>query len=223
MFLQAPESEHAETEKSGSVVASCAFARMKLLCPYCKKIFTEMNNSQCPHCGKTLLLPASLRKTDRAARLRRHHQLERLYKRVEAESSPPFLSLLGRKPTHIVIILAALVFIGAALIRNVTRKVERPEEQTAIDELTALRIALDRFYRDCGRYPTTEEGLKTLVLSPGDKTWGGPYVNLVKPDPWLEVYRYRFESNAVHLRSCGPDHTFGTTDDLFPRVGGRSE
>jgi general secretion pathway protein G len=67
-----------------------------------------------------------------------------------------------------------------------------------VDRWGRVRQALDRFHRDVGRYPTSEEGLEALVaaptgLSPDEqKSWKGPYVaspHLI--DPWGSGLRYR--------------------------------
>ena len=44
------------------------------------------------------------------------------------------------------------------------------------------------------RYPTMDEGLKVLVEAPAgeDKKWRGPYIKLLRPDPWGNPYQYRF-------------------------------
>jgi general secretion pathway protein G len=84
------------------------------------------------------------------------------------------------------------------------------------DELNILRIALEDFRKDCERYPTTEEGLAALIKNPGHRDWYGPYVTLVKPDPWYRRYVYEWTNRQVVLLSLGPDGVRGTADDLQP-------
>jgi general secretion pathway protein G len=87
-------------------------------------------------------------------------------------------------------------------------------------EIAGLQTALDAFEMDCGRYPTTEEGLKALVDQPkGRGTWHGPYVkNDVPTDPWGNPYIYRqpgqHNVNGYDLYSFGPDGQEGGADDI---------
>jgi general secretion pathway protein G len=57
---------------------------------------------------------------------------------------------------------------------------------------------LERFYIHLDRHPTTEEGLNALVQAPADddKKWRGPYIKMVRPDPWGHPYEYL--SPGVH-------------------------
>lgn len=80
----------------------------------------------------------------------------------------------------------------------------------------SFRVCLIRYKHDCGRFPSTEEGLKALVLAPvGQINWKGPYLesrdSRVPLDPWQRPYRYRFpgEKNpdGYDLWSDGPDPT----------------
>ena len=84
----------------------------------------------------------------------------------------------------------------------------------AEQDLYTLRIAIERFRIDCYRYPSTDEGLKALVLDPGAPGWNGPYVNIVKPDPWHTPYNYRVSGNSILLTSHGPDTRPNTADDI---------
>jgi general secretion pathway protein G len=84
------------------------------------------------------------------------------------------------------------------------------------DILGGLKTALDRFEIDCGRYPTSAEGLAGMVNCPtnfsdgksGGK-WSGPYLDAIPVDPWGNVYVYRcpgiHNANGYDLYSCGYD------------------
>jgi general secretion pathway protein G len=60
---------------------------------------------------------------------------------------------------------------------------------------TVIAEPLRAFRRDVGRYPTTAEGIRALVVVPADatKTWKGPYLDGpgIAMDPWGRPYRYR--------------------------------
>jgi general secretion pathway protein G len=83
-------------------------------------------------------------------------------------------------------------------------------------------IALDLFEQDTGRYPTTEEGLLTLVENPQVLNWRGPYLKSVSVplDPWGNQYRYSYPSKLTSsetlydIVSAGPDGVYGNNDDV---------
>jgi general secretion pathway protein G len=60
-----------------------------------------------------------------------------------------------------------------------------------------LAGGVDKFRHDMGRYPTTEEGLKVLMVKPGDDAgkWRGPYLESSLIDVWGHPYRYKYPSN----------------------------
>ena len=66
--------------------------------------------------------------------------------------------------------------------------------RTAHIQIESFKNALDLFYLDAGRYPTSQEGLGALSVRPGNvQSWGGPYVRTatVPHDPWNNPYVYR--------------------------------
>ncbi|WP_336489841.1 type II secretion system major pseudopilin GspG [Methylobacterium nigriterrae] len=72
-------------------------------------------------------------------------------------------------------------------------------ERTAKLQIESFASALDLFYLDNGRYPTTSEGLQALVQRPGSAaSWSGPYLkqNSVPTDPWGRPYEYRVPGKA---------------------------
>src|SRR6266852_6567668 len=61
-------------------------------------------------------------------------------------------------------------------------------------QLQSFAGALDLFYLDAGRFPSTAEGLAALVRqTPGVAAWNGPYLKggNVPNDPWNNGYVYR--------------------------------
>ena len=61
-------------------------------------------------------------------------------------------------------------------------------------QLQSFSSALDLFYLDAGRFPSTSEGLTALVQrTPGIAAWNGPYLKggTLPNDPWSHPYLYR--------------------------------
>ena len=61
-------------------------------------------------------------------------------------------------------------------------------------QIESFSAALDLFYLDNGRYPSSSEGLAALVQRPAvASAWNGPYLKTatVPTDPWGHAYVYR--------------------------------
>jgi general secretion pathway protein G len=77
-------------------------------------------------------------------------------------------------------------------------------------QLQSFASALDLFYLDAGRFPSTAEGLAALVKqTPGVSAWNGPYLRggNVPSDPWSHGYVYRSpgEHGPYDIISYGSD------------------
>lgn len=116
----------------------------------------------------------------------------------------------------LVAMMILLVLIGAAGFTYV-RYVSRARVVGAKNQVETFSVALNAYYLDCGRYPTTEQGLKALwekpVLEPVPAQWGGPYLNKEVPrDPWGREYEYRAPGPGglpFAVRSLGADGVEG--------------
>jgi general secretion pathway protein G len=90
--------------------------------------------------------------------------------------------------------------------------------KTARLQIESLGSALDLFYIDEGRYPTTSEGLVALVERPdGAEIWNGPYVKggKIPMDPWGHAYQYRAATDhnpPYEISSLGPDGRGGESN-----------
>jgi general secretion pathway protein G len=83
-------------------------------------------------------------------------------------------------------------------------------------QIESLGSALDLYFLDVGRYPTTSEGLTALVRRPGSTgAWNGPYLKggLVPADPWGNAYVYRSpgEHGSYDIISYAADGQEGGT------------
>jgi len=89
--------------------------------------------------------------------------------------------------------------------------------------LYGMESMLGMFKVDCGRHPTTAEGLQALITCPTNispKLWRGPYLDSPKllRDPWGHNFVYRcpgiHNTNSYDLYSAGPDGIKGDLDDI---------
>jgi general secretion pathway protein G len=117
-------------------------------------------------------------------------------------------------------LLLVLMIIGmlAALVGPTLYQRIKPAKQSAARaQLANFTTALDAFYVDCERYPTTQEGLSALRDRPeGAERWNGPYLTKVVPlDPWGHpfVYRAPGRSGGYEIVSYGADGREGGDGD----------
>jgi len=82
-------------------------------------------------------------------------------------------------------------------------------------DVSTLQSAVDQFQIDCGRYPTTAEGMSILARPP---VGGHQYINRLPKDEWGRAYVYRCPSlqpgEPYDLLSLGKDGIEGTADDV---------
>ena len=97
----------------------------------------------------------------------------------------------------VIAILGLLItLVAPAMIRQLGSAKHKIAEQS-VERLVGI---LDLYRLDVGSYPTTEQGLTSLIASPNGITgWDGPY--LKDPtgirDPWGKPFEYRSPSQRV--------------------------
>lgn len=112
----------------------------------------------------------------------------------------------------VVIIIGVLAATIIPLFRGTASEAKASMAQSNIAEIES---ALERFYIHLDRYPTVEEGLKALLEAPegAEKSWRGPYVKKLRPDPWGNDFQYRSPASkgtgGFDLWSYGSDGAEG--------------
>jgi len=123
----------------------------------------------------------------------------------------------------LILCLILAVLVGGAWLfvpKMVKSGAEKVKTVDVLTNIANIDMALSAFELDCGRYPTTEEGIKALLVQPGGVTeWHGPYLKRGVPkDPWGNPYNYRFPGQhnptGFDLYSFGPDGQEGGGDDI---------
>lgn len=109
-------------------------------------------------------------------------------------------------------LLIVLVIIGllASLVGpSLYQRITSAKHTTAKAQIENLTVALDSLFIDISRYPTTQEGLALLRVSPDNLAgWNGPYLKKSLPlDPWGRDYIYRSpgRSGGYEIASYGKD------------------
>lgn len=134
-------------------------------------------------------------------------------------------------------IMVVVVIIGllAGLVGvNVLNRLKKAQIQATATQIANLSSALDNFHLDNGFYPTTEQGLDSLVSKPSvgkipkNFPQGGYLRQKSLPlDPWKNDYNYLSPGtnnpDSYDLWSFGPDQQEGTDDDVANWESGSEE
>ncbi len=120
---------------------------------------------------------------------------------------------LGQQGFTLVEMLVVITIIGlimGLIGPRVLNYLNESKVKAAKIQLQSFSSALDLFYLDAGRYPSTSEGLAALVQrTPGVAAWNGPYLKggNVPNDPWSHPYVYRApgERGPFDIMSYGSD------------------
>ena len=121
----------------------------------------------------------------------------------------------------IVVTIIALLM-GVAINKYVGHLTIARQERVDADA-SAFKVALKTYEGFNGFYPTTEQGLRALVVQPDTDPkpvrWTKQFDSLPK-DPWHNEYMYRCPGSkhpdSYDLFSAGKDRQPGTDDDLWP-------
>lgn len=121
----------------------------------------------------------------------------------------------GMTLLEIMIVLVILGGLIAILATQVQGRLKKAKIRQAQIQIAEYGKALDMYFTDCNNYPTTEEGLGTLVTAPPScSNWGpDPYIKKVNKDPWGGEFTYESTGNNYVLRSYGSDRREGGTGD----------
>ena len=125
----------------------------------------------------------------------------------------------GQQGFTLVEILVVITIIGLIMGLvgpRVLNYLSESKVKAARIQIQSFTSALELFYLDAGRYPTTSEGLGALVKSTGGlSVWNGPYLKggSVPNDPWGKGYIYRSpgERSPFEIVSYGADGVEGGT------------
>ena len=182
-------------------------------CAYCHEgLGEEPPRGPCPSCGRRMLVPEELRRVPF-----RERQKTSMRRGTEAGREPSKTSVADaaqamtrNNATFIFIALGLFLVVGSALVgrSSAAAKIQIGpirKQMAATRELAALYGGIEGFKVDCGAYPAESNGLRALVLRLDNPKWDGPYVNVLKSDPWRHPYFYRLVGTGFVVKSLGPD------------------
>lgn len=116
---------------------------------------------------------------------------------------------------ELMVVVLIIAVLAALVVPNIMGASGKAKIAAAHSDLTGISGFLDGFELDCGRYPTTEEGLDALSNAPSSlgSKWKGPYAKKpVLNDPWGNPYQYESTGDHYTVKSYGADGQEGGAD-----------
>ena len=111
---------------------------------------------------------------------------------------------------EILIVVVILGILGAVVVPNILSRPDTARVQAAQTDLRALSQTLEIYRLDNFQYPSSEQGLESLVDKPSGfpepKNWNPEgYLKKLPTDPWGSPYLYEKTGNSYSLISLGAD------------------
>ena len=115
---------------------------------------------------------------------------------------------------ELLVVLAILGLLAGLEGPQLIKHLGESKSKAARLQIEELASSLDMYRLDVGRYPSTDEGLNSLIEAPGTaKVWNGPYLRKKKTplDPWNNPYHYTApgQHGKFDLWSLGADNGEG--------------
>ena len=116
---------------------------------------------------------------------------------------------------EIMVVMVILGMIASLVGVAVMDRLEEAKMKDAKIQIQTFAQALELYRLDFGSYPSTSEGLQTLVTPPKNKR---PYMPSIPKDPWSNDYVFLMpgskNANSFDIISYGPDGSDGGADDV---------
>jgi general secretion pathway protein G len=122
---------------------------------------------------------------------------------------------------ELMLVLVILGILAGLVLPQFGNRQKQARETAAVTQISTFKTALAAYEVDTGSYPSTQQGLRALVVQPSDVSgWRGPYLESDIPlDPWQQPYVYEYPGklnpSGFDIISGGPDKQLGTADDII--------
>ena len=136
----------------------------------------------------------------------------------EAETAGPRAGAAGFTLVELLVVLSIIVLVAGLVAPQVLRYLGSARSEAATAQIRNIESALELFYIDNHRYPTSEEGLAVLSEPTPELAgrWNGQYLKNAEAlrEPWGNPYIYRNAESVIEIVSLGRDGASeGTGED----------
>ncbi|GAA6183935.1 type II secretion system major pseudopilin GspG [Aliiglaciecola sp. NS0011-25] len=122
---------------------------------------------------------------------------------------------------EVMVVLLIIGIMAGLVAPQILGNQEEAQRKAAAIDIQSLESALTRYKLSNNRFPTTEQGLDSLVneptIDPIPRNYPtGGYINRLPNDPWDNPYQLVSpgEIGVIDIFSNGPDGEPGTEDDI---------
>ena len=124
---------------------------------------------------------------------------------------------------EIILVVVIIALLATLVLTRIAGRGKQARIAAAKAQTSIIKTALNSFELDCGRFPTSTEGLGALIQKPvdlGESANWQRYLDesRIPLDPWGHEYLYRcpgaVNTDSYDLYSMGPDGKEGTDDDI---------
>src|SRR5262245_54867031 len=123
---------------------------------------------------------------------------------------------------EVLMVIVILGVLAALIVPQFGNTQEKAKKDSAALQIKNVEQQLEVFKAHCGRYPTQEEGLASLLNKPDSEEltdkWAVPYLKTAAIDPWQRSLEYRcpgqYNTDSFDLWSNGKNGSEGDDDDV---------
>lgn len=122
---------------------------------------------------------------------------------------------------EVMVVIVIIGLMGAVVVPNLMGSQDTAKLQKAVSDVANLETSLDLYKSQNYNYPTTEQGLDSLInetdIEPTPRRFPeGGYVKRLPNDPWGNEYQLLNpgDNGKMDIFSMGPDGEAGTEDDI---------
>lgn len=104
---------------------------------------------------------------------------------------------------EIMVVIVIIGVLASLVVPNLMGNKEKADKQKAVSDIVALENALDMYKLDNHRYPTTNQGLESLVEAPTQPLLAANYnkegyIKRLPADPWAMIMSLLILVNTAH-------------------------
>lgn len=136
-------------------------------------------------------------------------------RRIQARKTNQGFTLI-----EVMIVVVILAILAAIIVPPLMRRPGEAKEVAAKQDILAIENAMDLYKLDNGFYPSTEQGIRALVVKPTTEpipqNWEtGGYLKNIPVDPWGHPYRYLNpgQHGEIDIFTYGQDNKPGGTGE----------
>lgn len=118
---------------------------------------------------------------------------------------------------EMMVVIMIIGLLASLIVPNILGSKDKADQKKAVADITALENALEMYRMDNGQFPSTSEGLESLLKSPASLIQQGTYreggyIKRLPKDPWHNNYHYQYpgeHGEEIDIFTYGSDNELG--------------